>query len=79
MALPPRIPQKPGFAQAPPASEDAIARSRREKDELEAEASRLEEELEELKARYEQYFLGIERKEPVRVRDELKKRVLRVK
>ena len=79
MALPPRIPQKPGFGQAPPASEDAIAKSRREKDELEAEASRLEEDLEELKARYEQYFLGIERKEPARAREEMRKRVLRVK
>ena len=79
MALPPRIPQKPGFAQAPPASEDAIAKSRREKDELEAEASRLEDDLEELKARYEQYFLGIERKEPARAREEMRKRVLRVK
>jgi len=79
VALPPRIPQKPGFGQAPPASEDAIAKSRREKDELEAEASRLEEDLEELKARYEQYFLGIERKEPARAREEMRKRVLRVK
>jgi hypothetical protein len=79
VALPPRIPQKPGFAQAPPASEDAIAKSRREKDELEAEASRLEDDLEELKARYEQYFLGIERKEPARAREEMRKRVLRVK
>ena len=79
MALPPRIPQKPGFGQAPPASEDAIAKSRREKDELEAEASRLEDDLEELKARYEQYFLGIERKEPARAREEMRKRVLRVK
>ena len=79
MAAPPRIPQKPGLASAPPASETAIQKSAREKDELEAETTRIEEELEELKARYEQYFLGIERKEPARWREELKKRVLRTK
>ena len=39
----------------------------------------LEEELEALKARYEQYFLGIERREPVRWREELKRNVARVK
>ncbi len=78
---PPRPPFKPGaFAKpAPPASEDAIQKSRREKDELEGEVGKLEEELEELKAKYEQYFLGVERKEPARRREELRKRVLRVK
>ena len=82
MALPPlRPPAKPGAAlkAPPPASEDAIAKSRREKDELESEVQKLEDELEELKAKYEQYFLGVERKEPVRRREELRKRVLRVK
>ncbi len=79
--LPPRPPFKPGALAkpAPPASEDAIQKSRREKDELEGEVGKLEEELEELKAKYEQYFLGVERKEPVRRREELRKRVLRVK
>jgi len=76
---PPRSPLKPGGPQSPPPSEDAIAKSRREKDELESEAKSIEEELEELKAKYEQYFLGVERKEPVRRREELRKRVLRVK
>ncbi len=78
-APPPRNPLKPGGPQQPPASEDAIARSRREKDELATEAHEVEEELEELKAKYEQYFLGVERKEPVRRREELRKRVLRMK
>lgn len=78
-APPPRIPPKPGLAVARPQGEDAIQKARREKDELEAEASRLEEELEELKARYDQYFLGVERREPSRQRDELRKKVLRVK
>jgi hypothetical protein len=75
---PPRPPPKPG-AKLAPASEDAIAKSRREKDELEEEARKLEEELEALKAKYEQYFLGVERQEPVRWREEMRKRVLRVK
>jgi hypothetical protein len=79
VVAPPRTPQKPGLAAARPPGEDAIQKSRREKDELEAEASRLEEELEELKAKYDQYFLGIERREPARTRDELRKRVLRLK
>jgi hypothetical protein len=76
---PPRVPQKPGPPAPAPRAEGAIDKARREKDELEAEATRLEEELEELKARYEQYFLGIERKEPSRWREELRKSVLRVK
>jgi len=79
VALPPRSPLKPGGPQQPPASEDAIAKSRREKDELGSEAQSIEEELEELKAKYEQYFLGVERKEPMRRREELRKRVLRMK
>ena len=79
MAAPPRIPQKPGLGAPPPAQESAIARSAREKDELEAETGAIEDELEELRARYEQWFLGIERKEPARWREELRKRVLRVK
>jgi hypothetical protein len=78
---PPKSSLKPGgaFKAPPPASEDAIAKSRREKDELESEVQKLEDELEELKAKYEQYFLGVERKEPARRREELRKRVLRVK
>jgi hypothetical protein len=77
-------PQKPpskagaGLRPTPPA-EDALQKARREKDELEGECHKLEEELEALKAKYEQYFLGVERKEPVRWREELRKRVLRVK
>jgi hypothetical protein len=39
----------------------------------------VEEELEALKARYEQYFLGLERREPSRWRDEVKKKVARLK
>jgi hypothetical protein len=76
---PPKPPTKPGAAKPQLRAEDAIQRAKREKDELEGECGRLEEELEALKAKYEQYFLGVERKEPGRWREELKKKVLRVK
>jgi hypothetical protein len=61
------------------ASEDSFVRAKREKDELEGEAQALEEELETLKARYEQYFLGIEKLAPNRWREEVKKKVMRLK
>ena len=76
MAIPPPKPPKPGLARP---GEDALAKSKREKDELEAAVQGVEEELEELKARYDQYFLGIERREPVRWREDLKKKVMRLK
>jgi hypothetical protein len=59
--------------------EDALARSRREAEELETEVQHLEEEIEELKVKYEMYFLGNERREPIRTREDLKKRVMRAK
>jgi hypothetical protein len=46
---------------------------------LSDETGKLEEELEALKARYEMYFLGVERREPARWREEVKKRVMRIK
>jgi hypothetical protein len=79
VAVPPqKPPHKAGLRPTPPA-EDAIQKARREKDELEKECQKAEEELEALKAKYEQYFLGVERKEPVHWREELRKRILRVK
>jgi hypothetical protein len=65
--------------QAPAKAEDALARSKREKEELEGDVQKCEEELEELKAKYEMYFLGTERREPVRWREDVKKKVLRLK
>lgn len=79
MALPPSKPAPKPAAANPPSGEDALARSRREKDELEAEVQTVEEELEALKARYDLYFLGIERREPNRWRDDLRKKVMRLK
>jgi hypothetical protein len=75
VALPPA---KPGRLARSQPSDDA-PRSRREKDPLDLEARALEEELEALKARYDQYFLGIERREPVRWREEIRKKVMRLK
>src|SRR5574340_231656 len=64
-------PQKP----APPGEPIRL----RGGDELADEAQKLEEELEALKAKYEMYFLGVERREPVRWREDVKKKVLRLK
>ncbi|ABS24236.1 MXAN_5187 C-terminal domain-containing protein [Anaeromyxobacter sp. Fw109-5] len=77
----PKPPARPGapLAKGALGAEDPLARSRRDKDELAESVKTLEEELEALKARYEQYFLGIERREPVRWREELKRNVARVK
>jgi hypothetical protein len=77
-APPPKPPSRPG-ASAPPGGDDALERSRREKDELTGEVSTTEEELEGLKARYEMWLLGVERREPARWRDEVKKKVRRLK
>jgi hypothetical protein len=75
VALPPKAPGR--LAQA--AESDDAPKSRRERDALDIEAKSVEEELEALRARYDQYFLGIERREPRRWRDEIRKKVLRLK
>ncbi len=72
--VPPKPPAQP-LAKA----EDALARSKREKEELEGDVQKCEEEVEELKVKYEMYFLGTERREPVRWREDVKKKVLRLK
>ena len=59
--------------------ESEKAKSGHANDELTEECNRIEEELEALKAKYELYFLGVERLEPARRRDEIKKRILRIK
>ncbi len=76
MPVPPKPPVRPGASLA---AEDPLRRGPRDKDELQTEVQGIEEEVEALKARYEQYFLGIERLEPMRWREELKKKVLRAK
>jgi HPt (histidine-containing phosphotransfer) domain-containing protein len=48
-------------------------------DELADTCQHLEEEIEELKVKYEMYFLGVERLEPAKWRDDLKKNIARLK
>jgi hypothetical protein len=78
VALPPQK-GKPVLGQAPPTDEASNIKAQREKEELEGEVKSIEEDLEELKARYDMYFLGVERREPARERTELKRRVMKVK
>lgn len=59
--------------------EDALAKAQKQKEALADECTALEEEIEELKVKYEMYFLGVEKREPNRWRDDLKKKVLRIK
>jgi hypothetical protein len=74
---PPAKPAVPkGGLQRP---EDALARAAKQKDAIQDECTALEQELEELKVKYEMYFLGVEKREPNKWREELKKKVLRIK
>lgn len=76
MATPIKPPQKPGATAQP---EAANSTGRHATDLLADDCAALETEVEELKVKYEMYFLGVERGEPHRIRDELKKKVLRLK
>jgi hypothetical protein len=80
VALPPRIPGRPGSQRpgSPPTVDDNIA-SKRASEQLADECGQTEEDLEALKARYEAYFLGLERREPSRERWEMKRRVEKLK
>ncbi|HVI73510.1 MAG TPA: MXAN_5187 C-terminal domain-containing protein [Anaeromyxobacteraceae bacterium] len=83
MAVSPRNPSlgKPSAQalQDPRAQEEAARQDRHRNEDLADACSKIEEELEALKARYEMYFLGIERREPVREREEMKRRVAHLK
>jgi FtsZ-binding cell division protein ZapB len=59
--------------------EDALVKAQKQKDAIADECTALEVEVEELKVRYEMYFLGVEKREPNKTRDDLKKKVLRIK
>ena len=76
MATPVKPPQKPGATAQP---EAANTTGRHATDLLADDCAALETEVEELKVKYEMYFLGVERGEPHRIRDELKKKVVRLK
>jgi len=73
-------PQKPGQKGSPGTngSIDPVD-ERHQTDQLNDQAQRIEEEMEQLRARYEMWFLGVERREPKRDRDEMKRRVERIK
>jgi hypothetical protein len=83
VALPP---QKPALGkhsaqamQDPRAQEEAARQDRHRSEDLADACGKIEEDLEALKARFEMYFLGIERREPAREREELKRRVAHLK
>jgi hypothetical protein len=61
------------------AQEEAERQDRHRSEEITDVCAAIEEDLEALKARFEMYFLGIERREPAREREEMKRRVAKVK
>jgi hypothetical protein len=79
--LPPKPGAKvpPGTLQDPRAQEEAERQDRHRNVDLADSCGKVEEDLEALKARFEMYFLGIERREPVREREEMKRRVAHLK
>jgi hypothetical protein len=74
-------PAKPGAGRlgAPPPGELETGKERLATEQLEEVCAGLEEELEEVKVKYEMYLLGAERMEPARRRDDLKRAVARLK
>jgi hypothetical protein len=77
---PTRPGQKPLGALADPRVQaEADRQDRHRSEELSDTCGEAEEDLEVLKARFEMYFLGIERREPVREREGMKRRVAKLK
>jgi hypothetical protein len=78
-------PPKPGLKGLSNPTLDARAREEQERqdrhrtEDLLEECGKVEEDLEKLKARFELYFVGIDRREPAREREEMKRRVGRLK
>lgn len=81
MALPPKKPGAPRIGglpgNVPPEWESGKERLANEQ--LSDVLDSLEEELEEIKVKYEMYFIGAERMEPARRRDDLKRNIARLK
>jgi hypothetical protein len=77
--------QRPGAKGSPAlpldarARDDADRRDKHRNEQLADTCGDIEESLELLRSRYDLYFLGIERREPARERDELKRSVARLK
>jgi ribosomal protein L29 len=80
MALPPKLGGNGGKPLAGlGAAEPEFGKSVHATDELTETCETLETELEELKVKYEMYFLGVERFEPAKIRDDLKRKIARLK
>ena len=83
MALPPQKSGQPkassAFDPAQPGEAQSLGDAVRYNEELTREVAALEEQVELLKVRYEQWFMGIERREPAREREEAKREVNRLK
>jgi len=80
MALPPKPGGGAGRSLAGlGASEPEFGKTVHATDELTETCEVLEAELEELKVKYEMYFLGVERLEPAKIRDDLKRKIARLK
>ncbi len=81
MALPPKKPGAPRIGGAPANGlpEWESGKERLANEQLTDVVGSLEEELEEVKVKYEMYFIGAERMEPARRRDDLKRAIARLK
>ncbi len=81
MALPPKKPGAPRLGGLPEAvpSEFESGKEKLANERLADVLSELEEELEEVKVKYDMYFIGAERMEPSRRRDDLKRAIERVR
>jgi hypothetical protein len=81
VALPPKKPGAPriGGPSATVPSEWETGKEKIANEQLAEMLDALEEELEEIKVKYEMYFIGAERMEPSRRRDDLKRNIARLK
>jgi hypothetical protein len=81
VALPPKKPGAPRIGGGPGTvpTEFESGKERLANDQLNDALDALEEELEEIKVKYEMYFIGAERMEPARRRDDLKRNIARLK
>jgi hypothetical protein len=81
VALPPKKPGYPRIGGAPGTvlPEFETGKERLANEQLSDAIDALEEELEEIKVKYEMYFIGAERMEPSRRRDDLKRSIARLK
>lgn len=68
-----------GGAQDPRAHEEARRSDRARQEQIADTVAELEESVEQLRTRYELYFVGVERREPNREREEMKRAIARIK